>query len=66
MPSFLGQRNGALAMAIAFAQLINCEKPTETDSCGICGACQKAKKNDTSDIHFTFPVIGKKRKTSFE
>ena len=58
---FIGpEGNGALAMVIAFAQLINCEKPTETDSCGICGACQKAKKMIHPDIHFTFPVIGKK------
>ena len=32
----------------------------QTDSCGICAACQKANKLVHPDIHFSFPVITKK------
>lgn len=58
---FLGSEGtGALALAVAFAQLLNCESPTDIDSCGTCGSCVKAKKLIHPDIHFTFPVIVKK------
>ncbi len=52
--------SGGLPLALAYAQYINCEQPTETDSCGSCPSCQKAAKGIHPDIHFSFPVIRKK------
>lgn len=55
---FLGpEGNGSLQLAIAFAQYINCENKSETDSCGVCASCQKNQKFIHPDVHFTFPVI---------
>ena len=54
---FLGpEGSGALALALAFAQYINCENRTETDSCGTCPSCIKSQKLIHPDIHFSFPV----------
>lgn len=47
---------GSLAMAIAYAQFINCEKRTEHDSCGTCPSCVKYQKIIHPDLHFVFPV----------
>ncbi|WP_066633607.1 DNA polymerase III subunit [Labilibacter marinus] len=49
--------NGKLAMAIAFAQYLNCLNPTENDSCGTCSSCKKFAKLVHPDLHFVFPVI---------
>ena len=49
--------NGKLALALAFAQFLNCKSKTETDSCGVCGSCVKYRKLIHPDLHFTFPVI---------
>ena len=55
---FLGPEGcGNLAMALAFAQYINCENKTEDDSCGKCSSCLKAQKFIHPDIHYTFPFI---------
>lgn len=48
---------GALPLAIAFAQYINCENRTETDSCGVCASCVKYAKLQHPDLHFAFPVV---------
>ncbi|MFI5135055.1 MAG: ATP-binding protein [Chitinophagales bacterium] len=48
--------NGALALALAFAQYINCENKSETDSCGTCSSCIKSQKMIHPDIHYSFPV----------
>lgn len=48
---------GTLAMAIAFAQYLNCEKPGENDSCGECNSCNKYSKLIHPDLHFSYPVI---------
>src|SRR5215217_8402810 len=54
---FLGtEGSGALALALAFAQYINCESRTETDSCGKCSSCTKSQKMIHPDIHYSFPV----------
>jgi len=50
--------SGALAMALAYAQYLMCEDPTETDSCGVCNACRKVHKNIHPDLHFSYPSIG--------
>jgi DNA polymerase-3 subunit delta' len=49
--------NGKLALALAFAQFLNCRSKTDTDSCGVCGSCVKYRKLIHPDLHFTFPVI---------
>ncbi len=51
---------GGLPMAMAMAQYLNCENPTENDSCGICNSCQKTSKLIHPDIAFTFPTITQK------
>ena len=61
---FLGKEGtGALALALAFAQYVVCEKAQQqslTDACGECAACVKASANVHPDIHFSYPVIPKK------
>jgi DNA polymerase III subunit delta' len=54
---FLGaEGSGNLALAIAYAQYLVCENPSEHDSCGMCPACIKMKKLSHSDVTFTYPV----------
>lgn len=58
---FLGPiGSGNLAIALAYAQFLNCQNPSEGDSCAACNACKKAQKYIHPDIHFTFPTIGAK------
>lgn len=55
---FLGaEGSGNLALAIAYAQYINCIHPTEEDSCGTCPSCVKYQKYIHPDLHFTFPTV---------
>lgn len=55
---FLGpEGSGALPLAVAYAQMINCLNPAETDSCGVCSSCVKFEKLIHPDLHFTFPTI---------
>ena len=54
---FSGVEGSALLpMALAFASYLNCENPTDTDSCGECSSCSKSYKYIHPDIHFVFPV----------
>ena len=54
---FSGVEGSALLpMALAFASYLNCENPSDTDSCGECGSCSKSYKYIHPDIHFVFPV----------
>ncbi|MCP4122394.1 MAG: hypothetical protein GY751_11625 [Bacteroidetes bacterium] len=53
---------GALPLAMAFAQYINCDGPGETDSCGLCPSCVKSAQMIHPDIHYSFPVIRPKNK----
>jgi DNA polymerase III subunit delta' len=46
---------GKLALAIAYAQYINCENKQENDSCGECDSCRKFSKLIHPDLHFIFP-----------
>jgi DNA polymerase III subunit delta' len=56
---FTGVEGSALLpMALAFASYLNCENPSDTDSCGECGACSKSHKYVHPDIHFVYPVSG--------
>jgi DNA polymerase-3 subunit delta' len=64
---FIGNEgNGKLALAIAYAQYINCTKKQDfevkeygisSDSCGVCPSCKKYEKLIHPDLHFVFPVI---------
>jgi DNA polymerase-3 subunit delta' len=56
---FLGNAgSGNLALATAFAQLLQCESPAETGACGVCSACRKSSAFSHPDIHFSFPTVG--------
>lgn len=62
--------SGSLALAIAYAQYLNCqhrihydvttsdgqgEPPLRADSCGECPSCRKFQQLTHSDLHFVFP-----------
>ncbi|QSE98904.1 DNA polymerase III subunit [Fulvivirga lutea] len=49
-----------LPMAIAYASYLNCESPTDDDSCGECPSCSKNSKYVHPDVHFVFPVSATK------
>ncbi len=58
---FLGQSgSGSLAMAIAYAQYLNCTNRINKDSCGECSSCRKYQKLIHPDLHFSYPFIAKK------
>jgi DNA polymerase-3 subunit delta' len=52
---------GSLALALAYAQYVSCEKRSERDSCGTCKSCVKYEKMIHPDLHFVFPVIKNKK-----
>jgi len=52
-----------LAMALAYATLINCDNRQEGDACGTCPSCVKSSKFIHPDLHFAFPVSAAKGKT---
>ena len=55
---FLGGRGSAkLALAISFAQYINCKNKSENDSCGSCDSCIKHTNLSHPDFHLIFPVL---------
>jgi DNA polymerase-3 subunit delta' len=45
----------AFALAMAYAQYICCENPSEDDSCGVCPSCAKFAKLSHPDVHIIFP-----------
>ncbi|GAA4144115.1 DNA polymerase III subunit delta [Sphingobacterium kyonggiense] len=63
---FLGpEGSGSLALAIAYAQFINCEYKQDNDSCGQCASCIKYEKLIHPDLHFSYPFFAKdKNETS--
>lgn len=57
---FLGpEGSGSLALAIAYAQLINCTNKQTNDSCGECPSCTKYQKLIHPDLHFSYPFFAK-------
>ncbi len=48
--------SGGLALALAYAQYINCLNPSENDSCGVCSSCIKLEKLQHPDLHLVFPT----------
>lgn len=60
---FCGQEGvGKFPLALAYAQYLNCENPSETDSCGKCPSCVKYNHLAHPDLHFVFPIIKKTAK----
>ena len=47
---------GALALAMAYLQYLNCANPSDGDSCGECPSCRQMSKYIHPDVHFVFPV----------
>ena len=47
---------GALPLAIAYAQYLNCPNRKDGDSCGVCPSCQQISQLAHPDVHFVFPV----------
>ncbi|WP_432713184.1 ATP-binding protein [Pedobacter sp.] len=52
--------SGALPLAIAYAQYINCLEKTDTDSCGTCASCRKYSRYIHPDLHFSYPFFASK------
>ena len=62
---FLGPEGcGNLALAIAYAQYLQCRNKGATDACGKCSSCIKANKLIHPDIHFSYPTVGSKAKST--
>jgi DNA polymerase-3 subunit delta' len=58
---FLGREgSGNMALALAYAQYVMCENPSDADACGVCNACVKMHKLIHPDWHFAFPVNSSK------
>ena len=47
---------GKLPLALAFAQMLLCQHPTEDGACGSCSDCQMSSIWAHPDLHFSFPV----------
>lgn len=54
------QGSGALPLAIAYAQYINCIDKTAEDSCGVCVSCRKYERLIHPDLHFSYPFFASK------
>ena len=51
--------SGVFPLALAFAQYVNCSKPTpEGDSCGVCRSCKTYQEFRNFDFHFYAPYAG--------
>lgn len=47
---------GKLPLALAFAQMLLCQHPTEEGACGTCSDCRMSTLWAHPDLHFSFPV----------
>lgn len=52
--------SGALPLAIAYAQYINCLDKQTDDSCGECSSCRKYERYIHPDLHFSYPFFASK------
>lgn len=52
--------SGALPLAIAYAQYINCLDKQADDSCGVCSSCRKYERYIHPDLHFSYPFFASK------
>lgn len=48
--------SGALPLALAYAQYVNCTARAGGDSCGECPSCRKIAELAHPDLHFVYPV----------
>lgn len=55
--------SGALPMALALAQYLNCTNRTQNDACGSCPSCLKYKKLIHPDLHFVYPIVKNDKRT---
>lgn len=60
-----GEGVGKLALAIATVQYLNCEHPTDSDSCGECASCKLIAKLSHPDLHFMFPIVKEGGKSAY-
>ena len=55
---FSGKSGSAkLALALSYAQFLNCENRTTDDSCGTCSSCLKLNNLSHPDLHLVIPVL---------
>lgn len=55
---FAGKQGvGKMQLAMAYSQYLNCEHPTQEDSCGECPTCKQFERMQHPDLHFTFPIV---------
>ena len=55
---FSGKSGSAkLALALAYAQFLNCENRTTVDSCGTCSSCLKFNNLSHPDLYLVIPVL---------
>ena len=47
---------GAMALALAYIQYLNCKNRQNGDSCGECPSCRQMSKLIHPDVHYVFPV----------
>jgi DNA polymerase-3 subunit delta' len=50
-----------LMLALAYAQYLNCENPSQGDSCGTCFSCIKSGRFVHPDFHYLFPLAKSKK-----
>ncbi len=47
---------GKLPLALAFAQMLLCQHPTDEGACGTCSDCRMTSLWAHPDLHFSFPI----------
>ena len=48
--------SGALPLALAYAQYVNCRNRSDDDSCGVCPECYRMQQLEHPDCHYIYPV----------
>lgn len=48
--------SGKLPLALAFAQMLLCQNPSDEGACGTCSDCKMSAIWAHPDLHFTFPI----------
>lgn len=62
---FVGREGaGGLAMAIAFAQYLQCLDRSQNDACGECSACKRVSRIVHPDVEFSFPYYGREENST--
>lgn len=53
---------GKFPLALAYAQYVNCDHPSDNEACGSCPSCVKYSHLAHPDLHFVFPIVKKAAK----